>query len=61
MKGSFGREIHLVQEGDHEWRRKSRPCHGAPEVEDIVGTITMINSAMLSSLMGYSYHLSMGL
>jgi hypothetical protein len=33
-----------------------RPCHYTPEEkEDTIGSITMINSAMLRALMGYTF------
>jgi hypothetical protein len=44
---------------NHRWRRTLRLCHDTPrgeggsdEKEDTVGSITMVNGAMFSTLMG---------
>jgi hypothetical protein len=50
---SFARRITLLEGSNHKWRRTSRPCQDTPkEKEDTVGSVTMINGAMSSTLMG---------
>jgi hypothetical protein len=47
------RRIALLEGSNHKWRRTSWPCQDTPEEkEDIVGSVTMINGAMPSTLMG---------